>query len=112
MSRTDSKVPTDEKEVPTDIIIFANGYEAGEWLHPLDVTGKGGKSLYQTWNERGGSQAYMGTAMDGSSQTLANRLYVALHASMVQRLGPCVYAQGIDQVSPSHISPPSVRSWT
>lgn len=65
MSKTDSKVPTDEKEVPADVIIFANGYEAGEWLHPLDVTGKGGKSLYETWNERGGSQAYMGTAMDG-----------------------------------------------
>src|SRR2546421_5965232 len=36
-----------------------------------------------------------------SLQTLANRLYVALHVSTVQRLGPCVYAQGIDQVSSS-----------
>jgi cation diffusion facilitator CzcD-associated flavoprotein CzcO len=65
MSKTDSKVPTDVKEVPADVIIFANGYECGEWLHPLDVTGKGGKSLYEVWNERGGAQAYMGTAMDG-----------------------------------------------
>lgn len=65
MEKADSNVPSDEKEIPADVIIFANGYETGEWLHPLDVTGKGGISLYDTWNARGGSQAYMGTAMDG-----------------------------------------------
>ena len=65
MEKTDSKVSTEKKEIPADVLIMANGYEIGEWLHPLDVTGKGGRSLYDTWKERGGSQAYMGTAMDG-----------------------------------------------
>jgi cation diffusion facilitator CzcD-associated flavoprotein CzcO len=65
MSKTDSKVPTAERVVPCDTLIFANGYEAGEWLHPLDVQGRDGRSLYDVWNSRGGSQAYLGTAMDG-----------------------------------------------
>ncbi|KAL6246900.1 hypothetical protein RBB50_006207 [Rhinocladiella similis] len=65
MSKTDSKVPTEARTVPADVIIMANGYETNQWLHPLDVTGRDGRSLYKTWADRGGAQAYMGTAMDG-----------------------------------------------
>jgi cation diffusion facilitator CzcD-associated flavoprotein CzcO len=64
MSKTDSKAPTEQKNIPADVIIMANGYETGEWLHPLDVTGRNGQSLYDLWSSRGGAQAYMGTAMD------------------------------------------------
>ncbi|KIX95588.1 uncharacterized protein Z520_08708 [Fonsecaea multimorphosa CBS 102226] len=65
MSKTDSKAPTEQRTVPADVIIMANGYETNQWLHPLDVTGRHGRSLYKTWDERGGAQAYLGTAMDG-----------------------------------------------
>ena len=65
MSKTSSSAPTDQRTVPADVMILANGYETNQWLHPLDVTGKGGRSLYKTWDERGGAQAYLGTAMDG-----------------------------------------------
>ncbi|KAI1616944.1 cyclohexanone monooxygenase [Exophiala viscosa] len=65
MSKSDSKVPTEKREIPADVIIMANGYETNQWLHPLDVTGRNGRSLYKTWEERGGAQAYLGTAMDG-----------------------------------------------
>ena len=65
MQKIDSRVATEERELPADVIVIANGYETGEWLHPLDVIGKGGRSLYDVWNQRGGSQAYLGTAMDG-----------------------------------------------
>jgi cation diffusion facilitator CzcD-associated flavoprotein CzcO len=64
-SKSDSKVPTAERTVPCDTLIFANGYESGEWLHPLDVEGRKGRSLYDVWDSRGGAQAYLGTAMDG-----------------------------------------------
>ena len=64
LSKTTSEAPTDEKTIPADIIIMANGYETGEWLHPLDVTGRNAQSLYDLWSTRGGAQAYMGTAMD------------------------------------------------
>ena len=64
MSVTDSKVPTDEREIPADVIILANGFDLTRWLHPLKVRGRGGKLLQDVWDERGGVQAYMGNAMD------------------------------------------------
>ncbi|KAL2223473.1 putative flavin-binding monooxygenase [Thermoascus aurantiacus ATCC 26904] len=64
MSQTDSKVSTDEVQLPADAIILANGYQTNTWLHPLRVQGRGGIDLQGLWDERGGPQAYMGTAMD------------------------------------------------
>jgi cation diffusion facilitator CzcD-associated flavoprotein CzcO len=47
------------------VIILANGFETTEWLHPLEITGRGGKKLHDVFNERGGPQMYMGAALDG-----------------------------------------------
>lgn len=60
-----SNASTDERTLPADTIILANGYDVTTWLHPLRVRGKGGKSMHDVWAERGGPQAYMGAAMDG-----------------------------------------------
>lgn len=65
MSKVDSKAPTEQKTIPADILIMANGYATNEWLHPLAVYGRDGRSLAEVWRERGGAQAYLGTAMDG-----------------------------------------------
>jgi cation diffusion facilitator CzcD-associated flavoprotein CzcO len=54
-----------ERQVPSDIIVLANGFDTTKWFHPLRVAGQGGKDLVQTMDERGGPQAYLGTAMDG-----------------------------------------------
>jgi cation diffusion facilitator CzcD-associated flavoprotein CzcO len=54
-----------EREVPADIIVLANGFDTTRWLHPLKVIGKGGKDLVQVMEDRGGAQAYQGTAVDG-----------------------------------------------
>lgn len=54
-----------EKEIPADVIILANGFDTTTWLHPLRVQGRGGRDLSETMDERGGPQAYLGTAMDG-----------------------------------------------
>lgn len=53
-----------ENEVPADIIVLANGFDTTRWLHPLRVLGQGGKDLVQLMEDRGGAQAYQGTAMD------------------------------------------------
>ena len=52
-------------QIPADVIVLANGFEVTNWLLPMTVTGKRGADLHATWEERGGPQAYMGTAMDG-----------------------------------------------
>ena len=61
----DSKAPTNERHLPADVIILANGFELTTWLSPLKVIGQGGAVLQEVWDERGGPQAYMGNAMDG-----------------------------------------------
>jgi len=52
------------RQVPADVIILGNGFETNNWLHPLRVIGRDGKSLNEVWDERGGAQAYLGLAMD------------------------------------------------
>lgn len=52
------------KTIPVDIIVRANGFETHQWAHPLKITGRDGKDLLDTMMERGGAQAYQGTAMD------------------------------------------------
>ncbi|KAI9677020.1 MAG: hypothetical protein M1817_006859 [Caeruleum heppii] len=64
-SKAGSKVPTEQVKKPADAIILANGFDVSEWLHPLRIRGRGGKLLHDVWRERGGAQAYLGTAMDG-----------------------------------------------
>ncbi|KAH8727489.1 hypothetical protein GQ44DRAFT_703298 [Phaeosphaeriaceae sp. PMI808] len=54
-----------EREIAADIIVLANGFDTTRWLHPLKVVGKGGNDLVQLMEDRGGAQAYQGTAMDG-----------------------------------------------
>ncbi|KAF2267050.1 FAD/NAD(P)-binding domain-containing protein [Lojkania enalia] len=61
----DAKGDFPEREVPADVIVLANGFDTTRWLHPLKVAGEGGKDLVETMEERGGAQAYQGTAMDG-----------------------------------------------
>ncbi|MCJ1354486.1 MAG: hypothetical protein MMC33_004475 [Icmadophila ericetorum] len=80
---TSRTVDMEKEEVPADIIILGNGFDVTTWLHPLNVYGKGGRTMQEVWKERGGpqvrlplilesaifidivSQAYMGTALDG-----------------------------------------------
>lgn len=52
-------------ELHADVVILANGFEATDWLHSLKVIGRNGSSLQEIWDERGGPQAYLGTAVDG-----------------------------------------------
>jgi cation diffusion facilitator CzcD-associated flavoprotein CzcO len=54
-----------DEEIKADVIVLANGYETQTWLHPLIVKGRDGHTIHEVWKERGGPQAYLGTAMDG-----------------------------------------------
>ena len=57
-------MPNDERKLPADVIVLANGFETKTWLHPLRVIGKDGRLMSDVWEERGGPQAYMGSTMD------------------------------------------------
>ena len=55
---------TEDEFVPADVVVLANGFDMTTWLHPLRVVGRDGRPLHDVWKERGGPQAYLGTAMD------------------------------------------------
>jgi cation diffusion facilitator CzcD-associated flavoprotein CzcO len=44
-----------------DVIVLATGFQVQQFLTPMEVIGKDGKSLSQQWKEHRGAQAYMGT---------------------------------------------------
>lgn len=62
---TTSLVPTNKTTIPADVIVLANGFQTTKWFHPFNVYGKGGQTLQDVFERRGGPQMYMGTAMDG-----------------------------------------------
>ena len=53
-----------EINIPAEVLVLATGYQASTWAHLPLIRGRDGKSLRRLWRERGGPQAYLGTAMD------------------------------------------------
>jgi len=47
-----------------DIIVYATGFHATEYLFPMSITGRGGKTIEQLW-EKDGARAYRGCMMPG-----------------------------------------------
>jgi cation diffusion facilitator CzcD-associated flavoprotein CzcO len=62
---TTSLAPNHPINIPANVIILANGYDVGKWFQPLKIVGRDSKTLQDVFDERGGPQLYMGTAMDG-----------------------------------------------
>src|SRR5699024_11796883 len=61
---THSAVRTTEgSEHEADVIIFGTGFKAAEFLSPIQVTGLGGRTLTQAWQE--GAEAYKGISVAG-----------------------------------------------
>ena len=48
---------------PCDVIVFATGFRASEFLTPMRVTGRGGADLHETWG--GDARAYNGICVPG-----------------------------------------------
>lgn len=48
---------------PADAIIFATGFLTQKWLHPIEITGRGGVDLHRVWDDEGGAEAYKGTVV-------------------------------------------------
>lgn len=52
---------TDGNRAEFDAIVLATGFDVQEFLVPMEIYGKNGKSLSEQWKESRGAQAYMGT---------------------------------------------------
>ena len=54
-------VSTDGVKTEFDVVVLATGFQVQQFLTPINVTGKAGKTLNEQWAESGGAQAYMGS---------------------------------------------------
>ncbi|KIX08108.1 uncharacterized protein Z518_02764 [Rhinocladiella mackenziei CBS 650.93] len=53
MSKSSSTAPTEARIIPADVIIMAGGYDTNQWRHPLDITGRNGRSPYKNMGGAG-----------------------------------------------------------
>ncbi|MBB4367115.1 4-hydroxyacetophenone monooxygenase [Bradyrhizobium sp. CIR18] len=51
------------KDVELDVLVFASGFAASEYLHGIKVVGRGGKEIHDFW--KGEARAYMGSMVPG-----------------------------------------------
>jgi 4-hydroxyacetophenone monooxygenase len=52
------------EEIELDVIVFATGYKASDYLWPMEATGRGGARLEDVWAEDG-PRAYLGAMLPG-----------------------------------------------
>lgn len=52
------------EEIELDIIVYATGFKANDFLWPMQLTGSGGKTVEQLWS-KDGARAYLTTMMPG-----------------------------------------------
>ena len=51
-------------EYSVDIIVYATGFKANDFLWPMEIRGRGGKRIEELW-EKDGARAYLGTMLSG-----------------------------------------------
>jgi cyclohexanone monooxygenase len=56
-------VSDDGAEHPLDVLVLATGFRASDYLVNLDLTGRGGRHITETW--RDGAHAYLGMTVTG-----------------------------------------------
>jgi 4-hydroxyacetophenone monooxygenase len=52
------------KEIPVDVIVYATGFKANEFLWPMQVRGRGGARVEDLW-AKDGARAYIGSMLPG-----------------------------------------------
>ncbi len=54
----------DGSQHDVDVIVYATGFRANDFLYPMTITGRGGKTIEQLW-AADGARAYLGCMMPG-----------------------------------------------
>ncbi|KIY03674.1 uncharacterized protein Z520_00365 [Fonsecaea multimorphosa CBS 102226] len=62
---TETGLRTSKRTIDVDAIVLSTGYNMQEFLSPIKLTGRNGKTLSEHWKETRGAQAYKGTFVSG-----------------------------------------------
>jgi 4-hydroxyacetophenone monooxygenase len=57
-------VSRDGRTHPADVIVYATGFKANDFLWPMEIRGRDGLRIEQLW-QRDGARAYLGTMLPG-----------------------------------------------
>jgi 4-hydroxyacetophenone monooxygenase len=60
----DGIVGGDGNKYPADVVVYATGFKANEYLWPMEIRGRDGKRPEELW-EKDGARAYLGTMLPG-----------------------------------------------
>jgi 4-hydroxyacetophenone monooxygenase len=61
---TPTGIRTGGVDLPIDVIVYATGYKASDYLWPMEVRGRGGKHVDELW-AKDGARAYLGSMLPG-----------------------------------------------
>lgn len=95
----DAVVTDDGRRHPADVLIYATGFHATDFLAPMRITGTGGRELAAAWRE--GASAYKGVAVAGfpnmfllygPNTNLAHNSIVYMLEAQVDYVMQCVQA--------------------
>src|SRR5699024_3029234 len=59
----DGIITEDGGEYPVDVIVYATGFQAADYLAPIKIVGRGGRDLHETWD--GDPRAYVSSTVPG-----------------------------------------------
>jgi len=61
---TENGIVSAGKEIPLDVIIYATGFKANDFLWPMEIRGRSGVRVEELW-ARDGARAYIGSMLPG-----------------------------------------------
>jgi 4-hydroxyacetophenone monooxygenase len=83
-------VDGDGRQHEFDVIVYATGFRANDFLYPMKITGVGGKTIEDLWSDGAGARAYMTCMYPGFPNMWSlygpnanGGLHVAAYAEMV-----------------------------
>ena len=51
------------RTIEADVLVYATGFKTQEFLGSMEITGQGGQTLKEHWQQTNGAQAYLGTTV-------------------------------------------------
>ena len=110
-------VQTTEGLREVDTIVYATGFKSTEFLVPIEVMGRGGRSLEEQW--KGGAEAYLGISMPnfpnlflvyGPNTNLGHNSIVFMIECQVNHIMSCL--QRISRSGPIEVRPEVMAAWS
>lgn len=109
-------VVTTEGLHPADVIVYATGFLAADFLAPVEITGRRRRRLRQEWE--GGAQAYLGIAVPhfpnlfmlyGPNTNLGHTSVVFMIECQVRYVMGCL--PYLAERGPMEVTPEAMRAW-